>query len=106
MFFFNFLFTASCLQGFKRDGEPGTCVRCEKGTYQDEKWQTSCKSCGGVRYMTMNDAATQKSDCICKYSQISFSPNCKETRSVILISKKTRRVVLICKGTRSTDICT
>lgn len=56
--------------------------------------------------MTMNDASTQKSDCICKYSQISFSPNCKETRSVILISKETRPVVLICKGSarRSTGI--
>ncbi|XP_061175426.1 uncharacterized protein LOC133184388 [Saccostrea echinata] len=54
----------SCLQGTYRDGEPGQCVQCAKGEYQDEKWQTSCKSCGGVRYMTLNKGSTQKSDCI------------------------------------------
>ena len=65
MMFWGF-FTASCLQGYYRDGEPGVCRQCAKGTYQDEKWQTSCKSCGGVRYMTTKEGTTQKSECICK----------------------------------------
>ncbi|XP_062611525.1 uncharacterized protein LOC134273339 [Saccostrea cucullata] len=53
----------SCLQGTYRSGEPYI-ISFLEGEYQDEKWQTSCKSCGGVRYMTLNKGSTQKSDCI------------------------------------------
>jgi hypothetical protein len=65
MFFF--FQTEACEAGYKRVGLD-TCEKCPIGTYQPEKWQTSCISCGGLRYRTDQEASTSASACKCKQS--------------------------------------
>lgn len=39
---------------------------CPIGTYQDQKWQYTCISCGGHNYRTDLMAATSARDCKCE----------------------------------------
>lgn len=41
---FNLYFSADCPSG-THSSSSGKCVLCNKGNYQDETGQTSCKSC-------------------------------------------------------------
>ncbi|XP_052071119.1 uncharacterized protein LOC127709553 [Mytilus californianus] len=52
----------ACEAGYKRVGT-STCEKCPIGTYQPQKWQTSCLSCGGDRYRTDQEASSSKDDC-------------------------------------------
>ncbi|XP_021378486.1 sushi, von Willebrand factor type A, EGF and pentraxin domain-containing protein 1-like [Mizuhopecten yessoensis] len=51
----------SCNAGFKRMGN--SCVECPMGTYQPEKWQTVCLSCGGDRFRTDQNKSVSKTQC-------------------------------------------
>ena len=64
---FYFFQTEACEAGYKRVGLD-TCEKCPIGTYQPQKWQTTCISCGGVRYRTDQEASTSASACKCKQS--------------------------------------
>ncbi|XP_071129047.1 uncharacterized protein [Mytilus edulis] len=52
----------ACEAGYKRVGTD-TCEKCPIGTYQPQKWQTSCLSCGGDSYRTDQEASTSQDDC-------------------------------------------
>lgn len=72
MFIINLL---TCVSLFAADNQPGyyrnalnetQALPCPIGTYQPDKWQYSCVSCGGDRYRTDSMASTSPSDCKCK----------------------------------------
>ncbi|KAJ8319082.1 hypothetical protein KUTeg_004173 [Tegillarca granosa] len=52
----------ACPAGYKRVGTD-QCEACPIGTYQPEKWQTNCLSCGGSRFRTDQKGSTSKSQC-------------------------------------------
>ena len=46
------------------------CELCPAGTYQNEKWQTSCKACGNLM-TTARAGATSLEECNCEW--VSFN---------------------------------
>jgi len=54
----------ACLEGSFYQAATNSCVSCRVGDFQDEKYQTSCKSCGDrARYSTLTTGATSRTDC-------------------------------------------
>ena len=53
----------NCTAGYKIVGTG--CEACPIGTYQPNKWKTSCMSCPAQK-TTVYPNSTAESDCICK----------------------------------------
>jgi len=53
----------NCTAGEMFDGTD--CKSCPEGQYQDEKYQTECKSCGS-KMTTASTGAKSKEECECK----------------------------------------
>ncbi|KAL3877080.1 hypothetical protein ACJMK2_034835 [Sinanodonta woodiana] len=56
----------SCLAGSKRNVTSNTCIPCEKGTYQPDRWMTDCISCGPSDRWTTDSTGSANQN-LCKY---------------------------------------
>jgi hypothetical protein len=56
---------ANCDVGYYYDESLEKCQKCTFGTYQDQKYQTSCKSCDTGK-TTTTQGNDEESDCIGK----------------------------------------
>ena len=70
-----FVISGDCQPGTFRDTD-NECYDCDKGYYQDKKWQTECIRCAegsnGIFMTTDGQGADDASDCFCKLSTAIF----------------------------------
>ena len=62
---------ANCSAGYYRDISSNACVECLKGTYQSDKWSTSCINCTNDS-TTSGSGTVAASDCNSKILIIVF----------------------------------
>ena len=68
--------SANCEEGSRYDTLINRCVECPEGTYQDLKYQYSCKPCDPDGFITLSPGAVSSSLCVCEYiSTLNLFPN-------------------------------
>ena len=60
---------ANCTAGEERNATKEQCMPCQKGWYQEQKWQDRCVPCGTDK-TTPDQGSRNKSDCVRKYDTV------------------------------------
>ena len=65
--------TAACSPGSYLNITENKCYTCEYGTYQPERWQTQCLTCGGDNFTTEYLGSDSQSLCRCECFSFSLT---------------------------------